>query len=464
MSDIMPQQSHDFIADNRGNTTFELPFQCRYPVQGLEFFDTGRTGRKLYTGVYAWLIIEGDLDLDRVEKAVQRMYDNIDTMRVTYPVSPDQPLHYRIRKHVDFKLQVFPVEEGTLEEQIASATAMETPFVMSQATYTKESARAVVYDLGTASSGKHAWIFALSANHIIVDDRGIYTILDQFMAFYRGEDRMIVHHAGLIDYLNYMNDNPDIVDVELTRAYWHREMAGYESPSLHEKNPDREIPISLGDFAFELDTKPIKELSLACQATMPSLFLAALHVGIAAGFDVRDSAVCMMSEWRPSFTFWSSIIHGLMCMNVRMRIHDGETFLEFARRTVLKTAENLHNLASEEYVGGAAHVMYTYVSPTASPDLGEGLTCQSWFPNFICEAGYLPAYFLTVVEDVKVMQIIQVFDQTTCFFTPNEVRAISHGLRRSLEIASENPGVLLSDIIFTVQAELREQGVISTER
>jgi hypothetical protein len=53
-----------------------------------------------------------------------------------------------------------------------------------------------------------------------------------------------------------------------------------------------------------------------------------------------------------------------------------------------------------------------------------------------------------------------VVNPAICFFTPNEVRAYTHGVKRSLELAMEDSNILLGDIIATVQAELHSKGVI----
>lgn len=462
MSDPLSHASPGFQADNCGNSVFELPSQARYPVQGLEYYDRGRTGRPFYGGLGVGLLVEGDLDLDRVEKAVQHLYDDIDTTRVMYPASPNHPLQYRIREHVDFELKVHTIDEGSLDARIAEASAREYSSLSILKTYDDIAMHAAVYDLGTNPSGKRAWIIALSVNHIVIDDQGILMILNQFMVNYRGEDCKAVHQVGLMDYLNFMNDNPDYVDAEANRAYWSREMAGYETPSLHESDPDLETPLDPAEFAFHLDTEPLRELALACQTTLPSLFMAALHVGTAAGFNVRDSAICMLTEARPNFIFWNTVVHGLLFMNNRMQLSDDETFLEFARRTVLKMSENLQNLVSDECTGGAAHMYYTYVSPFRSPNLGDGLTCTSWTPNLIGDnAGYLPSDMVSVFESASTMELTQMIDPAISFFTPNEIRALGHGVKRSLEIAVDNPGVLVGDIITTVQAELRARGVIA---
>jgi hypothetical protein len=463
MSDLTPHKLSGFQTDNRGDSVFEVPFQARYPVQGLVVFGKGRTGRPFYGGLGGGLLVEGNLDLDRVEKAVQRLYDDIDSTRIMFPASPDQPLHYRIREHVDFKLEVLSIGEGLFEERVAEAAAREYPFLSTLKTYVDVALRVVVYDLGMAPSGRRAWVIAFSASHVAIDDQGIFLVIDQFMANYRGENRMVVHQSSLMDCLNYMNDNPDCTDPDANRAYWIREMAGFVMPSLHESNPDLESPIDPADLTFMLDIELIKRLALTCQTTLPSLFMAALHIGIASGFNVRDSAICMLTEARPNFIFWNTVVHGLMSMNHRMLLSDDETFLEFARRTVLKMSKNLQNLASEEYVGGAAPVYYTYVSPVKSPNLGNDLICKTWMPDLIGDdAGYLPFPEVAVIEGAGTIEfMLLVLDQTTCFFTPNEARAFAYGVKRSLEIAIGNPGVLVADIIAAVQSELRAKGVIS---
>ncbi|MDR0499794.1 MAG: condensation domain-containing protein [Coriobacteriales bacterium] len=452
-----------FMVDNKGNSIFQVPFQARYPVQGLVIFGKGRTGRPFYGGLGGGLLVEGDLDLCLVEEAVQRLFDDIDSTRIMFPASPDLPIHYRIRDHVSFKLEVFPIYEGSFKERVAAAAASEYPHLSTLKTYVDVALRVVVYDLGIAPSGKHGWVIAFSASHVAVDDQGIFLVIDQFMANYRGENRMVVHQHSLLDCLNYMNDNPDCDDPEANRAYWRREMQGFVTPSLHESNPDRTTPIDPADLKFMLDTEQVKRLALACQTTLPSLFMAALHIGIAAGFNLRDSAICMLTEARPNYIFWNTVVHGLMSMNHRMQIEDSESFLEFARRTVLKMSSNLQNLASEEYVGGAAPVYYTYVSPVKSPNLGEGLDCKTWMPDLIGDdAGYLPWPEVAIVEGADTMEfMLLVLDQSICFFTPNEARAFAYGVRRCLELAIENPGVLVADIVEKVQTELRAKGVIT---
>jgi hypothetical protein len=462
MSDLTPHEHDEFETDNRGNSIFKLPFQARYPIQGLAYFDRGRTHCPFYGGLGAGLLVEGELDLDRVETAVQHLFNDIDSTRITYPASSNQPLYYRIRKQINFKLEVFFIKEGTFEERVAAAASMEHPFLATLKTYMDVALRVVVYDLGTAPSGKLAWVIAFSGNHLAIDDQGIFSVIDQFMANYRGESQKVMHQVSLMDYLNYMNDAPEYADKEANCEYWRREMAGYVKPSLHESSPDLRSPIDPSELTFSLATQPLKDLAFACQTTLPSLFMAALHLGAAASFNVRDSAVCMLTETRPNYVFWDAIIHGLMSMNHRMLLNDEESFFDFARRTVLKMSKNLQHLVDEEYIGGVAPVYYTYVSPVKSPNLGEGLVCQSWMPDLSYDvAGYIPSDMVAVVEGSESIDFMKVINPAICFFTPNEVRAYTHGVKRSLELAMEDTGVLLKDIVATVQAELRSKGVIS---
>lgn len=453
--------SEEMMPDAAGNTRFELASQARYPVEGLEFFDVGRTGKPFYGGLGVGLLVEGDLDLKRVEAAIQRLYDDIDSTRVKFPSAPDAPLHYSVRSSVSYRLNVVRIDEGPYEERLHRASEAEYDELCLVSHFDDLSMHAKLYDLGRTPDGTHGWIVAFAVNHIIIDDQGVLMLLDQFMANYRGEPDKVVHAITLMDFHNYMNEHDIAADLSENRAYWRKEMEGYVPPSLHEDPDAAPVDIDPSEFAFELETSLIRRLALACQTTLPSLYMAALHVGTAAAFDVRDSAICMLTERRVAGRFWNTVVHGLMFMNNRMDIRDDEEFSSFARRTVLKMSENFQNLVDDACIGGAVHAYYTYVAPFRSPDLGCGLKCASWMPRLQgANAGYFPADMISVFESPETMRCEQMLDPSISFFTPNEIRVFNYGVKRCLECAIRDPEVKAGEIIRAVRRELKERGVI----
>ncbi|MDR2672440.1 MAG: condensation domain-containing protein [Coriobacteriales bacterium] len=452
-----------YLTNNRGEQNFELFYQCTYFLNGMDYFDTGSSGQGFYSGIGGGAVVEGELDLNRVERVMQRLFDEIDTLRVCYPAAKDDSLHFKIRADYDFKLEVLQARGASYEERLQYASNEESRIVADLQNYTDITCRAVVYDLADGPSGAHAWLIALTFNHMIIDDQGLILVWDQFMRYYRGETKRCANVKSLVDYFNFINDNPDLYDRDAIISYWKQEMSGYKTPEMCEPEGMEGVEsFDLADYVVFYDILHLRRVAAACKVTLPALFVSAFHVASAETFGARDSVVTLGTEARPNFEYWSTVVHSLVSINNRMDVRDDETFADFAHRTMVKMSENIKNAPAQQYVGGISHLCITYANQPPTPNLGDGLTCHAWMPDTVLADNRTDASELVLPPKQLMMGIVELGDtvRTLCGFTPlsfsmADAKSLSGGMERCLRMLDENSQITVGDILAAAPATSR---------
>ncbi|MDR0499795.1 MAG: condensation domain-containing protein [Coriobacteriales bacterium] len=445
----------NYLTDNRGNQDFDLFYQCTFFLNGMEYFDTGSSGQGWYSGIGIGVIIEGEPDLPRIESVMQRLFNEIDSLRVCYPASEGDITHFKIRDSYDFKLELICPEGKTYDERLQFANEQESQFVSNVGNFANIACRAVIYDLGEGPSAAHTWLLALTFNHMIIDDQGLILVWDQFMRYYRGEDKQIANTKSLIDYFNFINENPNLFDKDAVVSYWKEQMNGYETPAMREpEGMEALATFSLADYVESYDIAHLKQVAASCKVTLPALFVSAFHIAFAKTFAVRDSVVTLGTEARPNFDFWSTVVHSLVSMNNRMDIKEDELFTDFAHRTLVKMSENIKNAPDQRYVGGISHVGITYASQPSLPNLGEGLICTPWIPvTAFADSRTEPKEFVLPPKQL-IMGIIEHGEvvRTECVFTPlsfsmADAKSISDGIKRCFTMLEANPQLTVGEVL-----------------
>jgi hypothetical protein len=450
-----------YLADNRGNQNFDLFYQCTFFLTGMEYFDTGSSGQGWYSGIGIGATVEGDLDLARVEAIVQRLFNEIDSLRVCYPASEGDVTHFKIRADYEFKLKILSSQGTSYEERLNYATDTESRLVADLSNYADTACRAVVYDLEDGPNGVHTWLIALTFNHMIIDEQGIILIWDQFMRYYRGEDKQNTNVKSLVDYFNFLNDNPNLYDKDAVVSYWKEQMAGYETPKMREPEGMEGIAtFNLADYVVNYNIAHLKRIAASCKVTLPALFVSAFHIAFAETFGVRDSVVTLGTEARPSYDFWTTVVHSLVSMNNRMDVNDDELFVDFAHRTLVKMSENIKNAPAQQYVGGISHVGITYAPQPAAPNLGEDLSCRPWIPVIVvADSRTEPKEFVLPPKQL-IMGIVEYGDivRTECGFSPlsfsmADAKGLTDGIKRCLTMLDENPQITVGELLAAGPAD-----------
>lgn len=444
-----------YLSDNRGNQVFDLFYQCTFFLTGMEYFDTGSSGQGWYAGIGIGVTIEGEPDLARIESTMQRLFDEIDSLRVCYPAAEGDLTHFKIRTDYHYKLEIIHPKGATYEDRLQYANDEESRIVSDVGNYADIACRAVVYDLGDGPNGIHTWLLALTFNHMIIDDQGLILVWDQFMRYYRGEDKQMVNTKSLVDYFNFLNENPNLYDGDAVVSYWKEQMSGYVTPKMREpEGMDGIAGFNLADYVVSYDIAHLKRIATSCKVTLPALFVSAFHVAFAKTFNVRDSVVTLGTEARPNYDFWSTVVHSLVSMNNRMDVNDGEHFTDFAHRTLVKMSENIKNAPAQQYVGGISHVGITYASQPSLPNLGDGLACRPWIPvTAFADSRTEPKESILPPKQL-IMGIIEHGEavRTECVFTPlsfsmADARSLSDGIKCCLTMLEENPEVTVGEVL-----------------
>lgn len=444
-----------YLTDNRGNQDFDLFYQCTFFLTGMEYFDTGSSGQGWYVGIGIGAVIEGDPDLERIERVMQRLFNEIDSLRVCYPAAEGDPTHFKIRADYDFELEVIHAQGVSYEDRLKYATDEESRIVADLGNYADKACRAVVYDLGESLHGSHDRLLALTFNHMIIDDQGLILVWDQFMRYYRGEDKHIANAKSLIDYFDFLNDNPDLYDEKTVVSYWEGQMSGYKTPEMREpEGMGGMATFNLADYVVNYDIAHLKRVAASCKVTLPALFVSAFHIASAETFGVRDSVVTLGTEARPNYDFWATVVHSLVSMNNRMHVNDDETFIDFAHRTMVKMFENIKHAPAQQYVGGISHLGITYANQPPAPNLGESLICRPWIPvTVVADNRTDPKEFVLPPKQL-IMGIVEYGDivRTECGFSPlsfsmADAKDLSDGIKRCLMMLDDNPQVTIRELL-----------------
>ena len=226
----------------------------------------------------AAMIIEGSLDVQKVEEVFKALVCRHEILRTSFEVIEGQPVQ-RVHEQVDFKVEMLYINEpedskAVVREKIDElAQKFIKPFDLSKAPLIR-------VGLVRISGRKH--VLMLDMHHIISDGTSMGIMVKEFDSLFRGEklQQLCVQYK---DYAQWKNDNLVTESSKKEEEYWLRKFSG-EIPVLSmpldfQRPAVRSFEGDKIRFGFDKDFKDkLKKMALSKGVSLFTTLLAAYSV------------------------------------------------------------------------------------------------------------------------------------------------------------------------------------------
>ncbi|MGE5343417.1 MAG: amino acid adenylation domain-containing protein [Candidatus Omnitrophota bacterium] len=257
------------------------------PAEKKEYYELSSAQRRLYIlhqmdekginyNISSVFLLEGEIDKDRFEGTFRQLIDRHESLRTSFPMVGNEPMQ-RIHDDVEFEINYLATEfTGDTEGEGKKVSGIEN-FIKF---FDLSKAPLMRVELMRVDDNTH--LLAVGMHHIISDGTSMNIVVQDFMAFYKGEELPEVQ----IQYRDFSEWQKRENQKELRKqqeAFWLNEFEG-EIPVLD--LPADFLRPSIQSFEgrrvqFELDketTGLLKALALETGATLYMMLLALYNV------------------------------------------------------------------------------------------------------------------------------------------------------------------------------------------
>ncbi|WP_090834494.1 amino acid adenylation domain-containing protein [Paenibacillus sophorae] len=269
------------------------------------------------------MLVEGDLDKDRLEEAFRQLIQRHETLRTSFEMA-DEEIVQRVRPNVLFTIDV---KEAVEEQAEAFITEFVQPFDLSQAPLLR-------VELIKLATDRHLLLFDM--HHIISDGVSIGILIQEFVTLYQG-NYLSPLRIQYKDFSAWQNERFASPALQADERYWLDTFAG-EIPVL---NMPTDFPRpSVQNFegsslTFELGrelTGKLHALAKATGSTLYMVLLAAYNTVLSKYTGQEDIVIGSPIAGRPHADLQSMI--GMFVNTLAMRNFPVSelTFREFLKR------------------------------------------------------------------------------------------------------------------------------------
>ncbi|MCA1006871.1 amino acid adenylation domain-containing protein [Rhodococcus hoagii] len=384
------------------------------------------------------LDLRGQVDGDRLRRAVQTLLDRHEILRVAFTTGPDGDPLQPVPRRVELPWSVADLPDPddvtrVLEEDRARRFDMATPPLL----------RALLIRTG---DDRH--VLALSYHHILLDGWSVPLLIRELLALYAAPDpHDLPASASFADYLAWLAT----IDRSASTARWVEALAGVDEPTL----------VGAFERGRQLPTVPRADRLLLTDAETARLEDLARERGVTLSTIVRVAWAIVLGAWtRRDDVVFGAIVSGrppevdgiedmvglfINTIPVRVTLHPAETLGELLDRCHADQAELLDHehvgLADIERATGAAALFDTITVFESYPIDRGGLTADTDIAGMrvadiaVHDATHYPFALAASVDGGLEIRI----DYAPALFDEHEIDAVADRLERVLHAIASDP-------------------------
>ncbi len=426
-----------YIKDSEGKEELDLFELTKVFTNGLVSVD-GESVPNLMAGCATGLRIKGKLNLDKVEKAIQMLFDNIDGMRAVV----DRELEiFRIRESYEYKMEVIVPEGNSPDEKFEKAKEECNKLVVSENFYDDCACRFRVYELG-----QNEYFLIVATNHLFGDGQSLMLIVKQMIELYFGIKRKVtINSKTMMDYYENWKKVKASAQYKENNLYWEKEKRGIEN--LYTFNPPEENNVLSDDmYTLEFDLRKLKNIAKKARTTVPNLAMTAYHMGFANVHKTAQSIITVAFANRMEMEYLDTFAPMVKLLINRVRFTQDMAIKELLRAVMQKTSETIkHSYIAKEYIG-CNRYFFSYL-----PEIGgfmsvPGYKVEVWVPEIIDPSKYrMPFILCTAVEQNGKLAF-----QITCnreYYNKNDILLLREGISNLVNKLDENENALVGDVL-----------------
>jgi amino acid adenylation domain-containing protein len=282
------------------------------------------------------LILEGDLNIGRVETVFKKMIERHESLRTSFYLENSEPVQ-KVHKSVEFEIeyQKKPLSKHSPQDLMMNFIR---PFDLAQAPLMR-------MELVKLEEGKH--LLMLDMHHIVTDGTSLGIMIKEFALLYKGEELPPLR-IGYKDYAQWQTHTRQQAVIKEQEAYWMRsfsqEVPVLDLPSDFPRPAIKSFQGSLLDFSFaEEETRKLKALAKEADATLYMTLLALFNILLSKLSGQEDIVIGTPTAGRRHADVEPIVgmfINTLALRNYPLAGKTGMEFLKEVKACTLKAFEN----------------------------------------------------------------------------------------------------------------------------
>ncbi|WP_140159061.1 non-ribosomal peptide synthetase, partial [Bacillus thuringiensis] len=298
-----------------------------YMLQALNKFQTSYNMPKA-------MIIEGTLDIKRVESTFQMLLKRHESLRTSFKVKDGNPVQ-QIHDYNPIEIELLHLRDKKISELIANFVE---PFDL----YNNSLIRLKLVEL---KENKH--LLLIDMHHIIADGQSIQLLVNEFVQLYEGKELPELH-IQYKDYAAWQNSFLKSEELQSQEHYWLSQFSEeYPVLQLPTDYPRPSVKGSKGDsisvYIGKTLTRHMHQIAARKDTTLFMLLLAAYNVLLSKYGDQEDIIVGTPISGRNHLDVENVIGMFVNTLALRNRPKKDKTFLEFldeVKKSTLNAFEN----------------------------------------------------------------------------------------------------------------------------
>lgn len=326
-----------FYKDKNGNEEFELGF-----MQNVMFYNSDMNceiagEKKGFANIGSAFRIRMKIDTDRMEKSLQRIFDENEMLRIIAVQKGKYSYMQKIVTNYKFHLDVFDAEGNTPEEKYNNAIAKATKIMQQYIDcYHNISAHPFLIRLA-----EDDYFFVVVTHHWVGDGASLGIIMGQIFKYYMNPHAETVPSGSYLDYLEEERTFKFSEKGQKELEFWKNEFDGYQKIDLSKATIGE--PGSSEDLSFSIDISKASKIAAVKKTSVFQVILLAYHVGLDVVIGESDVAIgatsaCRSNKYSNTVGFFAhSAFH-------RLQLTDSDNLYEQLGTSVQKHSKAMSNI------------------------------------------------------------------------------------------------------------------------
>ncbi|MEM9921730.1 MAG: amino acid adenylation domain-containing protein, partial [Bacteroidota bacterium] len=399
------------------------------------------------------LELKGELDIDRLNQAFERLIDRHESLRTGFEIIGGAPVQ-RVYDKVDFKLACFHAGRAEVQGVIENFIR---PFDLKQAPLLR---------VGIVELNPTEHLLMMDIHHIVTDGVSQRVLIDDFRQLYSSDVSLPPLQKQYKDYAEWQQQSEQQKEIERQKAFWMAEFADEASPidlpTDFARPPLRKY--DGGAFSFEMsvaESQQLKKIAEKEQTTLFMLLLACYNVLLSKLSNLEDITVGVPVAGRQHADLEKMIGMFVNTLAIRNQPEGKMTFTDFLAKVKSKTLACFENQSYqyEELVeelniprdtsrNPLFDLMFTFENFEEARFEIPALDIQPY------DNGHAVSKFdLTLTASETADQIFLYFEYAKDLFTEETIERFTGYFRQILSTIATKPNSRIADIQMLQAAE-----------
>ena len=422
-----------FYKDENGVIDFPLAVQQKFHILNEEkaLLEHGKRGGNLNSGqIFRFSF---NVDSERMEKAIQRLFDENDALRLIL-VKKDGEYFQRVVEDYNFTLETDDLTSLPEDGRYDAAVAKASDLLNTEIDYYNElSAKFHLIKLGDED-----FMLVIVAHHWIGDGSTLALIISEIMKYYNDPSAAKEEAASFIDFVKYEYDFVDSEKGRKQLAYWKEELDGYKQLDL--SNAAAGDPAVPSDQFAKAGRTELDAAAKRFSTSQFNVMLTAYHVALTKILGQSDTIVGFSCANRLSKRFFRTIGYLSRAVQHRLIVHDSDRLCDLLETSKEKSSKNIANQQTSHYNDNSQfYISYQNFSVNGNKGFGEKVKAVQ-----IPVKRVLDFFTMLVFENENDLNLMFAGDENK--FTSDFIKRLMAYCMTTIKLLSEKPEVTVGEI------------------